>query len=78
MLGGDKTTVESEVMPLVLGSFSKKAVLCGPVGCGMAVKAVNNALNTAHLLIGAEGLLGKFAATCYMLYVICYMLYVML
>merc|ERR1712217_969101 len=32
-------------------------VRCGPTGAGHAVKAVNNALNVTHLLLGAEGVL---------------------
>lgn len=55
MLGADDA-LEEMVRP-VIQSFSKKIVRCGPVGTGHAVKAVNNALNVAHLLLGAEGLL---------------------
>ena len=58
MLGGNDIVVMNEiVVPIVTKCFSKKAVLCGPVGSGMAVKSINNAMNTAHLCIAAEGLL---------------------
>lgn len=43
-------------LPLVR-SFGGKVENVGPVGAGMAVKAINNALNTAHLILGAEALL---------------------
>jgi NAD-binding of NADP-dependent 3-hydroxyisobutyrate dehydrogenase len=45
------------VIPIVTQSFSKKAVYCGPSGSGMAMKAINNILNTAHCLLAAEGML---------------------
>lgn len=56
MLGADKKEVIELVEPVVR-SFASKIVVCGPAGAGHAVKAVNNALNVAHLLMGAEGLL---------------------
>lgn len=40
----------------VLESFGKKIVLCGGVGAGHAVKAVNQALLGVHLYAAAEGL----------------------
>lgn len=52
--GGD---AEFETALPALSSFAKSVERCGPVGAGMAVKCVNNALNCAHLLIGAEGVL---------------------
>lgn len=57
MLGGDEALVVGTVQPLVTATFSRKSVYCGPSGAGMAVKAINNALNTAHCLVAAEGLL---------------------
>lgn len=54
MLGGDEASVKA-VLPLL--SFAGKCTRCGPVGSGMACKAINNILNAAHLLVGAEGLL---------------------
>ena len=58
MIGGDDiTTVEEVVIPLVTQSISRKAVYCGPSGSGMAVKSINNIMNTAHVCIAAEGLL---------------------
>lgn len=57
MIGGDSNTAHSIVIPLVEATFSKKAVYCGSSGSGMAVKAINNILNTAHCLIATEGLL---------------------
>merc|ERR1719373_290250 len=56
MLGADENEVAERVLP-VLQAFAKKVVRCGPTGAGHAVKAVNNALNVTHLLLGAEGLL---------------------
>jgi len=56
MLGANHKEAIEMVEPVVR-SFASKVVLCGPAGAGHAVKAVNNALNTAHLLLGAEGLL---------------------
>lgn len=60
MLGGDEDTV-NEVIPLV-ETFSDKIWHCGPIGSGMAVKTVNNVLNSAHLAAAAEGLLALRAA----------------
>ena len=58
MLGSDDEAVAKEiVMPLVAQCFSKKTVFCGPSGSGMAVKSINNVMNTAHVCIAAEGLL---------------------
>jgi len=56
MLGADDEPAAERVTPVVQ-SFAKKVVRCGPTGAGHAVKAINNAMNVAHLLIGAEGLL---------------------
>jgi len=56
MIGGnDVATINEIVIPLVTQSFSKKSVYCGKSGSGMAVKSINNALNTAHLLLATEG-----------------------
>ncbi len=54
MCGGQAAAVE-RVRP-VLESFGKKIVHVGPVGAGMAVKAVNNALLAAHIWSLGEGL----------------------
>lgn len=56
MLGADSEAAAERVL-LVIQAFAGKVVRCGPSGAGHAVKAVNNALNVAHLLLGAEGLL---------------------
>jgi 3-hydroxyisobutyrate dehydrogenase len=40
----------------VLEAFGEKIVLCGPVGAGHAVKAVNQAMLGVHILALAEGL----------------------
>lgn len=45
------------VSPFISLFAHKKIVHCGGVGSGHAVKAVNNALNTAHLILGAEALI---------------------
>lgn len=54
MCGGDASTVD-RVRP-VLESFGRKIVHVGPVGAGMAVKAVNNILLAAHVWTLGEGL----------------------
>jgi len=54
MVGGDQATLD-EVLP-VLQIFGKKIVLAGPVGCGDALKAVNNALLAVHIWSAGEGL----------------------
>lgn len=54
MCGGDQADL-TRVRP-VLEAFGKKIVLCGAVGAGHAVKAVNQALLGIHLYAAAEGL----------------------
>jgi 3-hydroxyisobutyrate dehydrogenase len=54
MCGGDEATLD-RVRPL-LQTFGEKIVLAGPVGCGHALKAVNNALLAVHIWSTAEGL----------------------
>ncbi|MEP7345120.1 MAG: NAD(P)-dependent oxidoreductase [Gemmatimonadaceae bacterium] len=54
MVGGDQATLD-EVLP-VLQIFGKKIVRAGPVGCGDALKAVNNALLAVHIWSAGEGL----------------------
>jgi len=44
-------------LPFVQLFAGKGTQICGPAGSGMAVKCVNNMLNTTHLLVAAEGLL---------------------
>lgn len=56
MLGADDDSAADRVLP-VIQSFAKKVVRCGPTGAGHAVKAINNAMNCAHLMLCAEGLL---------------------
>jgi len=53
----DMQVFENIIKPLLESSFAGKVVHCGPSGSGMAVKAINNVLMSAHLLLGAEGLL---------------------
>lgn len=55
MLGGEDA--DHSVAMHLLRAFTAKVQPCGGTGAGMAVKAVNNALNSAHLLLGAEALL---------------------
>ena len=45
------------VLPFISLFAQKKIVHCGNVGSGHAVKAINNALNAAHLILGAEALI---------------------
>lgn len=54
MCGGDAETFQ-RAHP-ILGSFGEKIVLCGPVGAGHALKAINNALLALHVWSTAEGL----------------------
>lgn len=54
MCGGDEPTM-ARARP-VLEAFGEKIVLCGPVGAGHAVKAVNQAMLGVHIWALAEGL----------------------
>ena len=49
--------VEKTLKPLLCGTYTSRAITCGGIGSGMAVKSINNILNTAHCLVAAEGLL---------------------
>ena len=54
MIGGDTNDRAKHVISL----FAKKKVVdCGPVGAGHAVKAMNNCLNAAHIILGGEALI---------------------
>ena len=63
MCGGDAMTLD-RVRP-ILQMFGEKVVLCGAIGCGHALKAVNNALLALHVWSTAEGLtmLQKFGVS---------------
>ena len=54
MCGGDEATM-ARARP-VLEAFGEKIVLCGPVGAGHAVKAVNQAMLGVHIWSLSEGL----------------------
>jgi 3-hydroxyisobutyrate dehydrogenase len=54
MCGADAATM-ARVRP-VLEAFGEKIVLCGPVGAGHAVKAVNQAMLGVHIWALSEGL----------------------
>lgn len=54
MIGGDETKLESVTQ--VLDAVAAKVIHVGPVGAGMAVKAVNNALMATSLWAASEGL----------------------
>ena len=54
MVGGDSSGLAA---PIVALFAHKNVVPCGGLGAGHAVKAINNALNVAHLAIAGEGLL---------------------
>lgn len=54
MVGGD---AHRRAHPLISLFAKKKIVHCGPIGAGHAVKAMNNCLNAAHLIIGGEALI---------------------
>ena len=54
MVGGDA----NRRAQLVISLFAKKKIVhCGPIGAGHAVKAMNNCLNAAHLIVGGEALI---------------------
>jgi 3-hydroxyisobutyrate dehydrogenase len=55
MVGGDKI-VADEVRP-VLQAMGKSITWCGVVGCGQAMKALNNLVSAGGFLIGIEALL---------------------
>ena len=54
MVGGDNNDAAQSVINIFA---KKKVVQCGPVGAGHAVKAMNNCLNAAHLIVAGEALL---------------------
>ena len=54
MVGGDENR---RAQPVISLFAKKKIVHCGPIGAGHAVKAMNNCLNAAHLIIGGEALI---------------------
>ncbi|HEY5546723.1 MAG TPA: NAD(P)-dependent oxidoreductase [Gemmatimonadaceae bacterium] len=54
MCGGDEATM-ARARP-ILEAFGEKIVLCGPIGAGHAVKAVNQAMLGVHIWSLAEGL----------------------
>lgn len=56
MIGGPSEAV-AVVTPYLSRMAQKTVVPVGSIGSGHAVKAVNNALNTAHLVLATEGLL---------------------
>jgi 3-hydroxyisobutyrate dehydrogenase len=60
MVGGDATVLER--VREVLDAVASRVVLVGPVGSGMAVKAINNALLATSLRAAAEGLVALAAA----------------
>eukprot|EP00927_Polykrikos_kofoidii_P040355 TRINITY_DN34517_c0_g1_i1.p1 TRINITY_DN34517_c0_g1~~TRINITY_DN34517_c0_g1_i1.p1 ORF type:complete len:496 (+),score=68.64 TRINITY_DN34517_c0_g1_i1:44-1531(+) len=55
MFGGDDVD-HAVAMPLIR-SFTSVVQHCGSTGTGMAVKSVNNALNSAHVLLASEALI---------------------
>lgn len=54
MCGGDEATM-ARARP-VLEAFGEKIVLCGPIGAGHAVKAINQAMLGVHIWSLSEGL----------------------
>jgi 3-hydroxyisobutyrate dehydrogenase len=54
MVGGTQQLLDRAIP--VIKSFGQKIVLCGPVGSGDALKAVNNAMLAIHVWTTAEGL----------------------
>lgn len=57
MLGGEPADVEEAQAVVAAFANPEKIVHVGPLGTGDATKAINNMLNTAHLLLAAEGCL---------------------
>lgn len=58
MVGGPRKAVDA-IVPYLSRMVKRQIVPVGPIGAGHAVKAVNNTLNTAHLLLAAEGLIAR-------------------
>mmetsp|Transcript_10942 Transcript_10942/g.19187 ORF Transcript_10942/g.19187 Transcript_10942/m.19187 type:complete len:168 (-) Transcript_10942:212-715(-) len=56
MLGVPDGSPHMEHARPLVAQFAKNIVHCGPVGSGFAIKAVNNTMMAAHILIAAEGL----------------------
>jgi len=54
MCGGDEATLQ-RARP-ILEAFGEKIILCGPVGAGHAVKAVNQAMLGVHVWALSEGM----------------------
>ena len=54
MAGGDAAVLERVREPL--SAFAARVIHVGPVGCGHALKAINNTLLAIHILAAAEGL----------------------
>ena len=54
MIGGDGFHT---ARPFVSLFAQKKVVDCGALGAGQAVKAMNNCLNAAHLIVAGEALI---------------------
>jgi 3-hydroxyisobutyrate dehydrogenase len=55
MVGGDRQAME-HVTP-ILAAMGKSITHAGPIGCGQAMKALNNLVSAGGLLIGVEALL---------------------
>lgn len=55
MVGGDRQAAE-EVAP-ILKAMGKSVIWAGPIGCGQAMKALNNLVSAGGFLIGIEALL---------------------
>lgn len=53
MIGGDQSVVDRVRPPL--DAMADKVVVVGPIGAGMTVKAINNALSAVNLWAAAEG-----------------------
>ncbi len=54
MLGGEPKQVKRAMA--IVGPYSSKVEHVGPIGCGHALKAINNALLAVHLQAAGEGL----------------------
>jgi 3-hydroxyisobutyrate dehydrogenase len=55
MIGG-KPEIVNGLKDWLLQTFSGKTVNCGPIGSGMAVKAINNSMCMGNVLLATEGL----------------------
>jgi 3-hydroxyisobutyrate dehydrogenase len=57
MVGGTSVQAVSTTERSLQRMAQKKTIYVGGIGAGHAFKSVNNAMNTAHLIVATKGLL---------------------